>query len=585
MGYCFFGSVNTKYCLIKKNDKISLMKEESLIWENSVAGLNMTDAEIANSGAVLIHAENMCYLVLPGSSRLSPLGDFDYDKLFPVKGRRMRLSEDGSKIAYIKYDVKKNRSIFAKLTTSKAPDGSERNPVEYELIIEDLASRKQRQIYKVSSYTNLSDYFIWDISSDFLQVILSVPKQSGNSIELSIYNLNLKVSADKMRKIPLKDAKILDVALHKIGAWGIRVLKKEIEAFLIMDRNSDIYQIPVASSEKFFYLGRGFFILESIGDKGERVFTVKQFNGTTTASYSMDIFKEHGIEFELLFNDKDMLNLVYYLGDKFYSYPADVVNLLTELRRVDILLKTDASQRNSFSNGAAYFMDYFEAPNLDEMEKLEEDVRDSQLSGNSLQQRQQDHMHETSQNAFSALAFQTASRNIKAGVSKQKVLKVELKLPEIPKEESSLKSGSDIQIKPGRFNLDLSLETESEKSPKAADRPVLSLDFSNSSAFTRASGNSIPLDGENSDGATGDDSSYRPKAAEKKFDASDLPADKPTESPAASSVRDSEIRKLEKLLESIEDRYLLGEINEDSYKDLKSKYTRQLNAKKNKDIV
>ena len=46
---------------------------------------------------------------------------------------------------------------------------------------------------------------------------------------------------------------------------------------------------------------------------------------------------------------------------------------------------------------------------------------------------------------------------------------------------------------------------------------------------------------------------------------------------------DLEIKKISKLLESIEDRYLLGEINEETYKDLKLKYSRQLNSKKNKE--
>ena len=46
---------------------------------------------------------------------------------------------------------------------------------------------------------------------------------------------------------------------------------------------------------------------------------------------------------------------------------------------------------------------------------------------------------------------------------------------------------------------------------------------------------------------------------------------------------DVEIKKINKLLESIEDRYLLGELNESSYNDLKTKYLRQLNSIKNKE--
>ena len=46
---------------------------------------------------------------------------------------------------------------------------------------------------------------------------------------------------------------------------------------------------------------------------------------------------------------------------------------------------------------------------------------------------------------------------------------------------------------------------------------------------------------------------------------------------------DIEVKKINKLLESIEDRYLLGELNESSYNDLKTKYLRQLNSIKNKE--
>ena len=42
MGYTFWGSGNGKYCLVEKDGRISLMKEDSIVWENSVKDIGMT---------------------------------------------------------------------------------------------------------------------------------------------------------------------------------------------------------------------------------------------------------------------------------------------------------------------------------------------------------------------------------------------------------------------------------------------------------------------------------------------------------------------------------------------------------------
>ena len=582
MGYTFWGSGNGKYCLVEKDGRISLMREDSIVWENSVKDIGMTNAEVSNSGSVLLHGDGLCYFVKAGDSRIQPMSDLPYNMIFPLRGKFVRMSEDGSRIAYVKYEAKKGLSLFRFGKSSQG--GPDRTNIEYELVIDYLDTKRQRSVYKVMTQAYLSEYLSWDISPDFCHVMIALPKQNGQSVDLSIYNLDLNNITDKMKKVSIKDFKIVNSMVHRTGTVMAHVAQRHVEELVILTKSLELSNMSLSPGERCFYLARGFVVLESKGPSGERVFTIKDFHGKKLSSYSMDTFFKNGIDFEILFDEKDFLNIVYFIDGKFYSYPADVLTLTTEIRRVEILLKTESSKRVSSSEGISYFVDYFDTPPIDDISEGESVYQDSsEKKEPHVAPEPQERPGEFMRGRGSVQSVRQAPKNLRLG---SPIKGIALEQGEESRQASprqdrqsilgfdvgGAKSAGDDGQKGGGISLDFS--GSSVKSKKSAPQ-ILSLGETGSSKDPDSYGFvQSPLGLQQSQQGFRQQPQQGFQQPQQGFQQPQQPQTR--DSGQASSA--AEIRRLEKLIESTEDRYLLGELNEDSYKELKTKYTRQLNA-------
>lgn len=618
MGYNFWGSSNGKYCIVEKEGRISLKRDESSVWENSLDGIDMTGAEVADSGAVLIHGSGLCYYIPAGTSKIVPMNNLPYNNLLMIHGHFIKMSEDGAKIAYVRSETKKGISLFG---FGKASGNGLQ--VEYELIIETLETGKQKSIYKITVPNSLSEYLAWDISGDFFHAMITVPKQSGQNIDLSVYNFDLKNVADKMKKMSLKNIKITDSRLHNTGNLAIRVMQNRSESIIIMNKNSELFNMDVSASETLSYLARGFVVFREQSSSGSSVLSVRKIEGDSIAKYEMNVFTDNNIDFDILFkeNEKDFLNIVYVLNDKFYSYPSDILTLPTELKRVEIALMSGSSSRVSSSEGMTYFSDYFDAPPTESEEvsayigdddsesskqpslygafsdskiKRQEDSSQFAFDFGQYSGQGSDFNQDYSQNANSVLGFGVSELDsASSGRLNQD------RVPETPATGGfSLDFSGSSAIKSRKVQKNvpssLSLPSSGKAFGQQASQP-LSLP---SSGRLDAQQISLPASGSLTGQRTqvpqqlslpssGNLGIRQPQYQQDAQQYQQPQYQQPQYQQDAQQYQqpqyrgtDPEIKKLEKMIESLEDRYLLGEISEDSYNDLKSKYVRQLKAKK-----
>ena len=366
MSYSFWGSYNAKYSLVKQNTKISLMKDEHRIWEIYIDTINMTSADVCNNGTVIIHSDKMCYIIKAGTSLLEPIMNFPYDNICKSNGKFVKFSDDGLHCMYLKYEQKKGFSLFGSKQTI-----NDKTPIEYELVLFELETQKSTVIHKFTVINKISNLVFWNVSKDFTTSFLVIPREDGKILKFDIKRFDLRNPSNVIKTVSIPECRITYTDIYKTGTILLMLDNLGSKTISLITPEFEIFNIPLENSESCFYLARGFVVLEKIGASSERIFTIKGFKGNTVATYSMEVFKQKDIDFELLFNDKDFLTIVYYFKDKFYCYPADVLTLTTEIRRFEMILESDR-QSKVYETGTSYFEDYCDAPNLDEDEYVEE---------------------------------------------------------------------------------------------------------------------------------------------------------------------------------------------------------------------
>ena len=369
MNYSFWGSYNAKYSLVKRDTKISLMKDENLIWDIYIDNINMVSADVCNNGTVVIHADRMCYIVKAETSRMEPMIDFPYDNICKVNDKFLKFSEDGLRCMYLKYELKKGFSLFGSKQTV-----NDKSQIEYELVSFELETKKISVIHKFTVINKLSNFVNWNVSRDFITSFLVIPREDAKTLKFDIKRFDLRNPSNVIKTVSIPECNIKYTDIYKTGTVLLMIDNFGAKTISLITPEFEIFNIPVETSESCIYLARGFVVLEKLGSSSERIFTVKNFKGDTVATYSMDVFKQKGIDFELLFNDKDFLTIVYCFKDKFYCYPADVLTLTTEIRRFEMILESDR-QSKVYATGTSYFEDYCDAPNLDEDDGYEEEKK------------------------------------------------------------------------------------------------------------------------------------------------------------------------------------------------------------------
>ena len=153
MSYSFWGSYNAKYSLVKKDTKISLMKEDNLVWENYIDNINVISADVFNNGTVIIHSDKMCYIIKAGNSRIEPMVDFSYDNLCKSNDKFIKFSVDGTYCMYLKYEIKKG-FCFSQLASLCSPPGTMREVSSTPF----FCSRRQTERQRLRATSELSSF-------------------------------------------------------------------------------------------------------------------------------------------------------------------------------------------------------------------------------------------------------------------------------------------------------------------------------------------------------------------------------------------------------------------------------------------
>ena len=544
MAYRYSSSSDSKYFLVFDEENISCLLGEKSIWRTEFKEGKISFATVSTFGSVLIEThEGELFIIKQGSDGIiEKLEVPSSNKLKKsILCKYFHMTENGKNLFYMRKTIKSGNNFFA-----LSKEGS----CEFELMMLEFQTLKPKVCYKYSIPESLESSFLWNISTDGSYYIFACPKKQTGKLSIEVRLMEMEFSKI-LRTLRLTDTQITEMVVHRSGVSLLKLVQGNAESFSVMSREGDIFSLAYDKGKSFFYLARGFVLFEYKTGRSH-IFTAQSFNGQHLATYNMDTFVDKAVDFALLFNARDLLSLVYMFEGKFYTFSAELLTLTTEIKRFEIIASKKTKQINHNNDDYNYY-DYYGYDDKDSqttssaMAKEAKVLSEVQIVESKLPEKFESipvtkdiEMSQKSETIKS-------NKNSKPVKNEQISLKLENKLKKSDNDNVNIDTKKETIVEPIR---DTSTD-RSEKKSKIVE-PVVSIPI----AFE------LPLPVKES-------SEVISAKSDSSLSVSDLSTS-------------AEIRKIERLLESIEERFLLGEINESSYKDLKLKYQRQLQSKKAK---
>lgn len=521
--YRYAGSGNGKYCIVMTDYELSLYDETEKLWSNRFED-PISSATVANNGAVLVATANeQFYIFLENSKGVPTKLNFtdDNELVASGMGQKLHISDDGKLLAF----MRAKRGIKGFLSSSFSTKMS--------LIFADTSFKSLTEVQKLTIPEEQEKEFVWNIAPDFESYILTSrkTKSKDNSIELDIYKgSNSKPS----RVVKLKNVEFQQATINRHDCIMLHVLQDRVPQYLIISKDDLLSKLPEEKNCTFYHLARGFILFEK-KVSGALSYFAKSFNGTFLTSANLSIFKENNVDVALLFHSNDRINLVYIYQDRFYKYDSDIQAISTEVSRFEIMTKKQMvpDSKPEFD----YYTDYY------------------------VYNETEDSSSEVSYQSKELEALQAAIDSVPEKPKQfHKIDVIEPPVVEEPRAVIPDRISIEEIKKPAKPHIEIEIE-------KPVEAPPIKLELQEIEPLKPEP---IAIQKEEPE--------EEPKPKDINIKVNDPKLMVSILSGESSPIK-KELQKIERLLNSIEERYMLGEISEKSYKELKLKYQKQLNTK------
>lgn len=517
MNHQYYGSSKSTFFVIVRDRQIVLRNKEMQLWETALPLQEPSYISVGNNGTVAVFGNNQCFLSKPsGGGKFEPiplLAKENQGKT--VSGiEKLRLNTEGTRLAFLKITQKSEKKFF----------GGVKEETDYEALFFDIGTGKVESIFKISIPREGGKKVHWNISASLEYMLFAV---SGKSGEKTFYKCTFfQVPEKKTKVFEVSDTEILNSMIHGNGTLMLELEQinfNSIFTFSFSDGQTNTLIAP--ENARVYHLAGSFLLFESRGAEGERVFTARTFANKELVRYDMKEFHKKQVDFELLFNIRDFIELVFIWNGNFYCYSSELPTLITEIKRFALISKSKEEDEEAFTSTAR------PDDNADIMDYLGEHFGYSTDLSAEESEKPRDFM-----TTFDPLNMDMGEEE-ESG-DPQKGAKSFLEFPGQGK-----KQGKKTEEAPQRLSLPSRDESSGQETTEAEKLHKLM-------------------------GVT---------APDKKQSAKNQEDFSPAEEPVLTE-KDRERKKLERLLDSIEGRFMLGEINEESYRELKNKYNRMLQA-------
>jgi hypothetical protein len=547
----FYGSSNSRYFLTVKGMKLTMYHEDRVMWETELAHGEFSIIGLGNNGCVVLKARDDVFLFRPGER---PAGEV-IKKLSLSAFQKMSaemtdivLNDEGSQLCILKESAKSKVSekIFGALASVKVEKGLK----EFELLVYDIISGNFQSLYRVVHPVSLEQHFKWAISRDFNFFLVGNPRKnpSGTGTKYSIIDTtNLKTA----RSFELEDTEVRRAMISTDGTSLLEASKKGAQSILIVTRDAYSFSISPPERSRIIHLGKGsvcFFI------DSPSTLLAKAFDDKELCQVSMAPLAERNMEFGILFNLRDHVDLLYYKEGALQINRSELSTFFIEVKRFELAMAETAHLHHEPAPAEPRQPERPPVTRFIDPEQGSASPPETESKAPPMPQPRK------------PLSLQLPAREVKVAPEPRRIdipYEPAVERQEIPEPLSAANADPLLREKlPSKVELYQSLETlklrlvmgaidegEYREKKEKIEKFIEKLD-------QKATTPPEPLP------------MYKTNVIKMADD----------ETRKATAEEEAQRQKIQQLLESLEERFILGEVNEASYRELKGRYMRSLGA-------
>ncbi|MHC9540162.1 MAG: hypothetical protein AB9903_11630 [Vulcanimicrobiota bacterium] len=637
----FYGSTNSRYFAAVKNQQIKLFHDDRVMWSTELPPQLFHFVGIGNNGCVVIKLNEGLFIFRPGEKPTGEAIKKLSTSAFQKTGSTIDhacLDNEGSLICIQKTSPKSKvtEKIFGALASTRSDKGLK----EYELLIYDIPTQSIQSLFKVIHPVQLETYFRWSISRDFNYFLVANPKKVAQGVSVK-YSIIERATQKTLRSFELEDTEVENSLISSEGTALLEASKRGVRNLLIVTKDAYNFNLVHQVDSRVLHLARSFVAFQTTSPSAlmAKSFDGKELCNVPLKVLD-DLRVEYGILFnardhiDFVYLKDNQLN-VYRSELSTFLTEVKRCEILHKERyaynetpiEISSYMGKDAPSYGDYSMSVTYSDDY-EAPaaaqsRLSPYPPIEEDM-----------------WHEKIEEEESSYRVEKpAPRPIELPTKRRK--EHEFEIPERTERPSQLPLSIEPKRKKEEIELPSKLEkpaqiplgTGTRKPPSRGDEPL-------EIPFSKKDGAAVPQDRQDRAAPAArvekpvpeapapppeklpdkmtlyqsleniklqlvmgiiEESEYKTKKQkiEQLIDmhnrsavvvekpqtipdmekvTSRITADDGAASGAPPTAEDAQRQKIQKLLESLEERFILGEVNEESYRELKAKYLRSLSA-------
>ncbi|MDQ7825649.1 MAG: hypothetical protein RDV48_22810 [Candidatus Eremiobacteraeota bacterium] len=528
----YYGSGNSRYFVWQRGNTVALHRDFQPIWKREMPYKRFRVIGVGNNGNVSLVTEEGLYIHVP-SSGAPPEFVQRYSKEALKKDGaylgKIVMHEDGEGFFIESIMAKKSgMEQILGLSSSQGRGAAE----EHRINFLDLKTRRHKRFDTTLISRDLEKSFLWDVSGYFTFFVFAEPRKAGGTFSYKIAVVNVQTEEIYL-ETEVQGTHLSSVRVNDEGTLFLEKIEGEEKKIEILTQDKSRFLLAVPLDYTLLHCGKKFVAFETHPVPS---LLVKSFEDNLMCHADLRSLEHLKVHYAILFNDRDHIDFLYLVGDDLKLVKTEVDLFIAEARRWEGI----ASQKMNEPQ---------EKLKHEQMEQEKTQSRDHYLEGRksqlsaqlaSIKEEKQTKTVTTAaevNNALEALKFQFVLGNIDADEYAQK--REEL-LKHI--EGSSLKppreaSGKDT-LEPIPFQRRKEAPQESPASERRKEAPR----------------ESLVIDGRKE--KLPEPASRGKKSLEEKGE--------------------PEGERLERLMSALEERFIMGQVSERSYLELKEKYEKRL---------
>lgn len=530
------GSYNSRYYAYHEGKEVSLFRDDHIIWRKEMPYERFKILGVTNAGNIVLLCEEGIYIYLqvPDSNPefIERYSREALKKRSTIMGKAL-VSDEGDKF-FIECVSPKQKGL-EKIFASKAREPQK----ELTVNMMDLSKRRHAVFYEFPLYKHGEKRVMWNASRTFNFFIVAEPRVTSSQTNYIVSVINVETE-EIYKEFEVKSPFLANVEVNDEGTALAEVGDQDSKKIEIYTVSGDHFTLSVSKENEVLYLGRKFVAFKTYPIPS---LVIKTYENNLMCQTDLRALDELEVPYRILFDSRDHIDFLYLLDKTLKITKTEIGLFITEARR---------------------------------WQRLAEDVKQKPLKDVMIAREEEE--KKAAREQFHKKKQEELESHLKQRVNEKKIMRVnapvdvESSLEELRfqyilgniSEDEYLRRKEELEGESSGFSEPLAGASETEQ-------PLKTQRIERIEMPARASRREL-------------------EAPEKAPNVIRIEMEKAPKEPATEGEKKEfllkkeekdEIKRVEMLLSKIEERFILGQVSEESYKELKVKYEKKLQMLKN----